>query len=386
MLHKCKAAVDVEDFYSNMLTTNEDRAQFNSKRGPGACAFLRALPSDPSLRFKNLEFMIALRLHLRLRTIHKFGVQPGMPCHCNRETKHGGNSRLTEDHLLNCNAAAVMTRRHEALKNVFASILKDAKLAPVYEELAGPGTGKINRYDISADRYNSNNQDLKIDVTVVNPCTRQRAAASAAHPSSTAIHQRNAKIAKYAKFLTHSDDFYPCVFETYGLMDTPVLGLISALAARVNNIAPDAATYTAPNFKSFAIQRLSCCLWRENACTVETVIRQSASQFEYEHYKSGSYEDVVYPQFDLSSSDFPPLLPKLKDARVTLINHMSFRFQVQASVLFNLSSNYSQVSNYYTAATTSDVVQDLTDLTLGDTSSTVQDAQQSATSATAISE
>jgi hypothetical protein len=278
-----------------------------------------------------------------------------------------------------------MTRRHEALKNVFASIIKDAKLTPVYEELAGPGTGKINRYDITADRYNANNQDLKIDVTVVNPCTRQRAAASAAHPASTAIHQRNAKITKYAQFLTHSDDFYPCVFETFGHMDTPVLGLISALAARVNNIAPEAATYTAPSFKSFAIQRLSCCLWRENACTVETVIRQSASQFEYEHYKSGSYEEMVYPLFELSSSDFPPLLPKLKGARMTLLNHSVSKSKPRFTSIS--AATLSATMSATMPATTSDVVQDLIDLTLGDSASTAaHDAQQSATSATTASE
>ena len=238
---KCKAAVDVEDFKAKMLTTNEHKAQFNSKRGPGACAFLRALPSDKGLSFSNKEFMLALRLHLRLPVISKFGVQPGMPCQCNREVKNG-RSRLTEDHLLNCNAKAVMTRRHDAIKNVMADIIKDAKLTPQVEDTSAPGSGKLNRFDICADRYNADNQDLKIDVTVVNPCTRSRAPTSASHQGSTAMRQRFKKINKYAQFVCHSDDFFPLVFETYGFMDTLVLGFISALASRVGNVPPESAT------------------------------------------------------------------------------------------------------------------------------------------------
>jgi len=251
--------------------------------------------------------MLALRLHLRLPVIPKFGVQPGMPCHCNRDLKDG-RSRLTEDHLLNCNSSAVMTRRHDALKNVMADIIKTAKLTPVFEELAGPGTGTINRFDICVERYNADNQDLKADITVVNPCTRSRASASATQQGSTAMHQRSKKLSKYSKYLTHSDDFYALVFETYGYMDTPVLGLISALAARVGNVAPESATWAAPNFKAYAIQRLSCCLWRENARTVETVITNSADAFQFERYNNNSYEDPVFPQFQMTSADFPPLI------------------------------------------------------------------------------
>lgn len=317
ILLKCKAAVDTHDFYTNWLTTNEERAQFNSKRGVGAAAFLRALPSETGLTFENKYFMIALRLYLRLPVIPKFGISAGVPCVCGRETK-SGQARLTEDHLLNCQAFSVMNNRHEALKNVFVDLLRHCKLTPDFEDLAGPGTGRINRWDISADRYNQENQDLKVDITVVNPATRHMAPKSAKQQGAAARKARAKKRSKYKEFLKPSDDFIPLVFESFGLIDTPVLALICSLAKRVNNVAPDSATWTAPTFKSYAVQRLSTCLWRENAIAVEKVITNTATEHQYEHYNAKEYEDRVVPQFEMSSADFPPLIASEKK-KVTIV-------------------------------------------------------------------
>ena len=354
VLMKCKAAVDAHEFLTKVLSTNEDKAQFNSKCGPGAAAFLRALPSDPSLSFENKHFMLALRLHLRLPVIHKFGVQPGMPCHCARPGKHGA-ARLTEDHLLNCNGSNVMNTRHDAIKNAFAHLIRYCKLTPEFEELAGPGTGKVNRYDISADRYNDDNKDLKVDVTVVNPTTRARAKSSALRRGDAALKQRHKKIEKYAPFLTPSDDFYPLVFESYGLIDTPVLGLVSALADRVNNLPPESATWVAPTFKSYAIQRLSCCLWRENARMIETVIVNTALVYEYEKYSYADYEDPVLPQFQLTADDFPPLA-------ADKINKVSFVQDKSAEKVAALTTSAAVHTSHVDITT----IQDMVDLTLDD--------------------
>ncbi len=318
ILMKCKAAVDVHEFYTQCLTTNEERAQFNSKRGVGASAFLRALPSEPGLTFDNKNFMLALRLHLRLPVLHKFGIKAGVPCCCNHENSNGKDMRLTEGHLLNCHAFNVMNDRHEALKNVFVSLLRFCKLVPGFEDLAGPGTGRINRWDVTADRYNQHNQDLKVDVTVTNPATRHMAPRAAFKQGAAALKARNKKNKKYKSFLKPSDDFFPLVFETFGYIDTPVLGLLCTLAERVNNVPPETATWTAPTFKSYAVQRLSCCLWKENAKAVNTIISSTVSKFEYESYNSAGYEDRNMPQFELSPADFPPLISNIKN-KVTFV-------------------------------------------------------------------
>ena len=365
ILLRCKAAVEIHDFYTRFLTTNEERAQFNSKRGPGASAFLRALPSERGLTFENKYFMLALRLHLRLPIIPKFGIKAGIPCCCDRDTKEG-KSRLTEDHLLNCHAYNGMNNRHEALKNVFVDLLKFCKLSPDFEDLAGPGTGKINRWDVSADRYNKDNQDLKVDVTVVNPVTRHQAPKSASRQGAAALKARNKKIAKYKAFLKPSDDFYPLAFETFGYIDTPVLGLISTLAGRVNNLPPETSTWTAPTFKSYAVQRLSCCLWKENARAVETVITNTAAEFEYEPYNSVSYEDRIFPQFEMSSADFPPLIPneKKKVTFVTLVEKIAEKAPSTAVAANGQLPQSAAISSDVAADHLEINLKDLVDLTL----------------------
>jgi len=227
---------------------------------------------------------------------------------------------LNEHHLHNCNAAGVMTRRHDALKNVVAEMIKKAKLTPQLEQLAGPGTGAILRFDICADRYNDANQDLKIDITVVNPCTRARAPTSAKQQGSTAIAQRQDKIDKYWDFCSPNDDMYAMVFETFGYMDAPIFHLIHTLAERVGNLPPDTATWIAPNFKTYWIQRLSCCLWRENARTVSTVVRNTAAVYHANtsNRNRNAYDTPVFPVFQQQ-----PKMPQ-RQSKVTQQQQESF--------------------------------------------------------------
>ena len=286
------------------------------------------------------------------------------------ETDLSSTLTLTKDHLLNCNGSNVMNTRHDAIKNTFAHLFKQCKLKAEFEELAGPGTGKICRFDVSADRYNADNKDLKVDVTVVNPCTRSRAKLGAVRPGAAAVSQRHKKVEKYAPYLTPSDDFYPLVFETFGLIDMPVFGLINSIADRVNNLPPETATWAAPTFKSYAIQRLSCCLWRENARQVETVIINTALVYEYEKYSYAAYEDAAAPVFQLNTADFPALSVDTLTSTTTITDNAETSAPVAAAKTTTsvAATAATCLSDHHAFTDHADIasVQDLVDLTLDD--------------------
>jgi len=296
ILMRHKASADVQDFKKDKLTTNEARAQYNSKSGFGSAGFLRAHPSDRGMRFRNNEFMIVLRMYLRVPILQKLGMQEGLPCQCHRIVK-SGITRLTEQHLLNCNSAAVMTRRHDSVKNAVAEMIKQAKLVPLVEQSVISNPSAKLRFDVSAERYNASGQDLRVDITIVNPCTRARESTSALQQGHAAAVQREKKITKYRQHCSNHEDFYAFAFETYGLMDSSIPHLIQVLSERVGNLPPESATWTAYTFKSYWVQRLSCCLWRENARSIETVVNNTKAVYQdcMRLQDRDSYEVPVYP-------------------------------------------------------------------------------------------
>ena len=74
---------------------------------------------------------------------------------------------------------------------------------------------------------------------------------------------------------------------------THVFRLIQLLSKRVGGVAPDSATWTASTFTSYWLQRLSCCLWRENARTIALIANQTKNSLRVGGNNQDASDDVL---------------------------------------------------------------------------------------------
>ena len=61
----------------------------------------------------------------------------------------------------------------------------------------------------------------------------------------------------------------------------------------MGGVAPDSATWTASTFTSYWLQRLSCCLWRENARTIALIANQTKNSFRVGGNNQDASADVL---------------------------------------------------------------------------------------------
>lgn len=272
------------------LTTNSARAQFLSKTGRGARAFLQACPTDAGLRISNDDMVSSLRLWLRLPMLPVFDAPAGLVCFCKADVV------LSEEHLLNCNGEAARDVRHNTMALVFQEMLQAAVQRPVLlEPRASTHATDHHRFDISVAAFDASSRNLKLDVTIRNPLARHMVVRASASPLAAANDAVKDKLVKYAKYLTPSDWFLPLALESFGAVHGNVFTLISTCARRVGNLPPDSSSFLAPSFSTYWLQRISCALVRENARLVQHVITSSLRH-------SGALAD------DLSPSLLPVLL------------------------------------------------------------------------------
>jgi hypothetical protein len=216
---------------------------------------------------------------LRLPILPLFNMPEGTDCHCKRKLQGGTRTTLSESHLLKCNGSKVMTTRHNAISNVIVDMVKSAKLAPIVEQLASEGHDARLRFDVSIDRVTGFAQNMKCDITVVNPLSTHLVAQAAVTPRSAADTKVTKKTDKYKQFLNQTDEFVPLVFETFGAVHPNVFHVVNTLSKRVANVPPPSATWTAPTFTAYWMQRLSCCLWRENARSIATIVAMTKNSY-----------------------------------------------------------------------------------------------------------
>eukprot|EP00042_Codosiga_hollandica_P053107 m.686479 g.686479 ORF g.686479 m.686479 type:complete len:1498 (-) comp58626_c0_seq59:378-4871(-) len=169
------------NFVQTHLTLEAERAQFLSKTGPSASAFLVATPSDPGLSLSNDDFQLTIRLWLRVPILSEFGVKEGLVCCCSRV---GGfrPARLTELHLVNCQNNGVLRFKHDGIKHTLASMCSAAGLQPIIEPSAGVHDNRRLRFDIAVDRADGWSRDVKLDVSVRSPLAKRVVPLAAKHP------------------------------------------------------------------------------------------------------------------------------------------------------------------------------------------------------------
>jgi hypothetical protein len=307
--------------FQNHLRTNAERAQFRSKQGFGAGAFLQALPSDKFLEFSNNDFTLALRSWLRLPILPLFNLRGSEACHCRRiDVTTTDDTVCDEVHLLNCNSDGWMSKRHDALVSTIQAMAQSCRLRPVLEPLARVQANSQHRFDIAIDRADSSLSNLKLDITVRNPQAKAAQARAASYFMYVANEAVSQKTALYKRHLTASDKFLPLAFETFGAMHSNVRDLVSLLAKLANHMPPSDAAYTSPTFTAYWIQRLSATLWRENARMMSGVA--SATKRLTEDAATllvGEADGVqhVSAPADLTDGDFPPLSTVAEHAATT---------------------------------------------------------------------
>jgi hypothetical protein len=269
-------ALTAQALRNTSITSAESRAQFNSKTARGAGAFLHALPSDRSLSLSNQDMRTSLYLWLRLSITNLFKAPSDLSCVCKRPDQIGsGIVTVTDHHVMNCGAENLRSKRHHAVVKVLQEMLQSTHLSPELEPLVDPNNAGHLRYDVSVDAIDSRFMALKLDVTIRNPQARHLVTQAASHQLHAANSGVKDKLQKYGPFVKQGDRFLPIVLETFGGTHANLYELVALAGKRVNNLAPETATFAAPTFASFWIQRISIALWRENAQLAATIIHRS---------------------------------------------------------------------------------------------------------------
>jgi hypothetical protein len=263
-----------EHYRHNFLVGQHDRAQYLSKTGPGAAAYLQAIPSDPSLKLNNLQFVTCLRMWLRLPVLPLFGCPRNLPCHCNRfDSTTSSHVRCDELHIFNCAGENARSQRHHDMVAAFQQMYQSVMLKADLEPMATTADTSRARHDLSL--HDGRGTCLKLDITVRSPLAHATIAQAAVHPLHAACKGTQEKISKYAHLLSGNEKFIPIAIESFGALHEYVQQQISFASLRVNHLPPATATYAAPTFQAYWTQRLSCTLWRANANLASLIVKRT---------------------------------------------------------------------------------------------------------------
>ena len=209
---------------------------------------------------------LTLRMWLRLPVLPTLGVHGPTPCLCNSATL------LSEEHVFNCGGDAARDVRHNVLVLAFQDMLLATQKNAVHLEPRAAKSGNDqHRFDLAMQGFDSASTNLLLDVTVRSPYADSVVDTAAVTRLAAASRGVNEKVARYSPYKTDSDVFWPLAIETFGALHHNVFRLISSCAGRVRNAPPDSASFLAPTFSAYWLQRLSATLWREN-CRLATYI------------------------------------------------------------------------------------------------------------------
>eukprot|EP00042_Codosiga_hollandica_P030101 m.172459 g.172459 ORF g.172459 m.172459 type:complete len:631 (-) comp53268_c0_seq34:2082-3974(-) len=238
-------------------------AQLNSKSSFQGAAWLRAIPSERALVLSNKDFVLSMRMYLRMQVAPVLKLVGVKTCICDVSKEVDLNV-----HLLNCSRLSCFTRRHDCLSNAIIQMAASTHQSCRVEEQCDPRPGCLKRFDLSMDDVDGMGRNFRIDITVVNPQSSGMYAGAAKSPMHAATVAAEKKKNKYGEF-TGDFEFVPVVLESFGGLHDGVKCIVTALAARVRNQAPEQAVWSAKSFGTYWYQRLSIVLMRQNALTMK---------------------------------------------------------------------------------------------------------------------
>jgi hypothetical protein len=142
-----------------------------------------------------------------------------------------------------------------------------------------------------------------VDVSIRNPLARKLLTQSSKHRLYAAECGVDQKKKHYAPFVASDHlKFIPAVLESFGALHPETSSFVAMLASRVNNMPPEQATFSAPTFTAFWVQRISVCLQRENSRLMRTVINRSMSENHLQE-DGGEHGTVTYNPDDVIPDD-----------------------------------------------------------------------------------
>ena len=124
----------------------------------------------------------------------------------------------------------------------------------------------MKRYDFVAPSAASNSRLLCMDVTVTSHTTKEYLSAALNKPAVNVTNAVTAKRSKYYPHVQHDTEvFVPLAAETSGVIHHNFPKMYAHLGTCVNGQPPLQASWSAPTFTSYWMQRTSVVLWRETA-------------------------------------------------------------------------------------------------------------------------
>jgi hypothetical protein len=227
------------------------QARITSCSQYGASLIFVLTPSEPRMQVSNDEFAYKLATHLGCPALSKFIAQQAAKCaSCGFTT----DPVQAPQHAFNCGVGGGPQRRHDLLRNIFASMYRSAHLPTRIEvraELPESGQGGP---DVYVEDYPSAGQKTMFDVAVVNPIQR--------HFLSTAIgrglHAAHAKETEKINDHRKTADaiggrIVPLVFETTGAFGQRTMDALTQFAFvyanRMGASHPPSATAVYPATK-----------------------------------------------------------------------------------------------------------------------------------------
>ena len=254
------------------------RVQMLAKTTGTPCLALVALPTEPGLMLSNMEMKIMSRqyLSLPLEPTLRLPTAFNIRCCCSQIGSRT-NEFCKGTHLYNCQKENSFKDRHSAMQNLiiqsFASVgletIPEPQITPPSEIVCSANGNEIAkapmRFDIIAPPVSQENKQMCMDLTIVSHVTREHllnaASQKALHHASQAVGNKRTKYQNcYDK---DYQVFLPLVAETSGAIHFNFEKLFENLATRVNGRPPIQASWAAPTFAKYWMQRTSVELWRQ---------------------------------------------------------------------------------------------------------------------------
>lgn len=254
------------------------RVQMLAKTTGTPCLALVALPTEPGLMLSNMEMKIMSRqyLSLPLEPTLRLPTAFNIRCCCSQIGSRT-NEFCKGTHLYNCQKENSFKDRHSAMQNLiiqsFASVgletIPEPQITPPSEIVCSANGNEIAkapmRFDIIAPPVSQENKQMCMDLTIVSHVTREHllnaASQKALHHASQAVGNKRTKYQNcYDK---EYQVFLPLVAETSGAIHFNFEKLFENLATRVNGRPPIQASWAAPTFAKYWMQRTSVELWRQ---------------------------------------------------------------------------------------------------------------------------
>jgi hypothetical protein len=245
---------------------------------------LQAMPTEPGLILSNIEIRLMLRQYLSLPLERTLGL-PNSHLRCQCETSSSaGKFYCSGNHLFNCHPSEMINRRHEQVVDVVAEAFRSVHIVPERErpvatvpEIGSDGRRKpAKRYDLVAEPCDGGTKVWCMDIKVASHTFINNLHHARSRPLYNAMQSHAKKHSKYRKHIDNDCEVMcPLIVETSGAIHYSFNRLFTHMGTRANGKPPVQASWSAPTFSAYWLQRTSVVVWRETARTLLFIARKT---------------------------------------------------------------------------------------------------------------